>query len=70
MLCEVTVPTLVIRASGSDMFAAETIEKVRVSNPRMTAIELAGSHDLARDNPDGLVDAIREFLRRNKSLEQ
>ena len=68
MLSELTIPTLVIRASESDMFAPETVEKVRAANPRVTAIELAGSHDLAADNPDGLVGAVQEFLRRNESL--
>ena len=34
MLTDMTIPTLVIRASGSDMFAAETLEKVKSLNPR------------------------------------
>ena len=70
MLSELTIPTLVIRASESDMFAPETVEKVRATNPRVTAIELAGSHDLATDNPEGLVGAVREFLRCNNSLDR
>lgn len=68
MLSELTIPTLVIRAGESDMFAPETLEKVRATNPRVTAIELAGSHDLAADNPNGLVNMVQEFLRRNESL--
>jgi pimeloyl-ACP methyl ester carboxylesterase len=62
MLSELTVPILVIRATESDMFGRETLSKVRASNPSITAIELEGSHDLANDNPEGLVAAIREFL--------
>jgi pimeloyl-ACP methyl ester carboxylesterase len=62
MLAELHVPALVIRASGSDMFAPETLDKVRGINPRVSAIELAGSHDLAGDNPDGLAAAVRKFL--------
>jgi pimeloyl-ACP methyl ester carboxylesterase len=62
MLSELQVPALVIRASGSDMFAAETLDKVRSISPQVTGIELAGSHDLAGDNPDGLVSAVRTFL--------
>ena len=62
MLSELQAPALVIRASDSDMFAPETLDKVRGINPRVTGIELAGSHDLAGDNPDGLVRAIRSFL--------
>ena len=62
MLSELDVPALVLRASDSDMFAPETLDKVRGINPRVTGIELAGSHDLASDNPDGLVAAVRTFL--------
>jgi pimeloyl-ACP methyl ester carboxylesterase len=68
MLQELTIPALVIRGSESDMFAAETLPKVRTVNPRITAIEISGSHDLANDNPDGLVAAIREFLEHNEGL--
>ena len=62
MLAEMTVPTLVIRGSGSDMFAAETMDKVRATNPRAIVVELSGSHDLAGDNPDGLATAVSGFL--------
>jgi pimeloyl-ACP methyl ester carboxylesterase len=65
MLSELQVPTLVIRAGDSDMFAPETLDKTRRVNPRVTAVELAGSHDLAGDNPDGLVDAVQTFLSRS-----
>jgi pimeloyl-ACP methyl ester carboxylesterase len=64
MLSELEIPILVIRASRSDMFAPETLDKVRGINPRVTAIEIAGSHDLAGDNPEGLVGAVTDFLRR------
>ncbi|HEU5018189.1 MAG TPA: alpha/beta hydrolase [Pseudolabrys sp.] len=62
MLKDTAIPTLVIRAGGSDMFAAETLDKVRTLNPRIQAIELEGSHDLAGDNPNGLARAVRDFL--------
>ena len=62
MLGEITVPTLVIRASDSDMFAAETMDKVRAINPRAKMVQIAGSHDLAGDNPNGLSKAVSDFL--------
>jgi pimeloyl-ACP methyl ester carboxylesterase len=62
MLAEMTMPTLLIRGSGSDMFAAETKDKVRATNPRAVMAELAGSHDLAGDNPDGLAKTVSDFL--------
>lgn len=64
MLAELEIPILVIRASQSDMFAPETLDKVRGINPRVTAIEVAGTHDLAGDNPEGLVAAVTDFLRK------
>jgi len=42
------------------------LDKVRQDNPRITAIEIPGSHDLAGDNPDGLVAAVHEFLAANE----
>lgn len=62
MLGSLAVPALVVRASKSDMFAPETLSKVSGMNPRVSALELDGGHDLANDNPDGLVTAIRKFL--------
>lgn len=62
MLSEMTIPTLVVRGSQSNMFEAATLAKVREMNPRATAIELEGSHDLAGDNPEGLAKAVGDFL--------
>lgn len=62
MLSEMTIPTLVIRGSTSNMFEAATLDKVRAMNPRATAIELDGSHDLAGDNPEELAKAVGDFL--------
>jgi pimeloyl-ACP methyl ester carboxylesterase len=62
MLAKLRVPALVIRGSSSDMFDTATLAKVKEVAPRAQAIELSGSHDLAGDNPDGLVNAISQFL--------
>jgi pimeloyl-ACP methyl ester carboxylesterase len=64
MLAELKVPALVIRGSESNMFDAATLDKVRQVAPKAEAIELRGGHDLASDNPDGLVQAITQFLDR------
>ena len=68
MLSALEIPALVIRASASDMFAAETLAKVGAANPRIAAIELTGNHDLAGDNPDGLVAAVQDFLMRTEAI--
>jgi len=62
MLAELKIPVLMIRASNSDMFEATTLEKARTLNPRLLGLELAGSHDLAGDNPQGLADAVGRFF--------
>jgi esterase len=62
MLAELTIPSLLIRAAESDMFEAATLDKARSLNPRLKGVTLAGSHDLARDNPAGLIEAVGEFL--------
>jgi pimeloyl-ACP methyl ester carboxylesterase len=66
MLTELTIPTLLIRASQSDMFETATLAKAKTLNPRLNAIELAGSHDLAGDNPEGLAATVSNFLAGNK----
>lgn len=65
MLAELQVPLMVVRGSESNMFEAATLAKVREMNPRANALELAGSHDLAGDNPDGLAQAVNTFLADN-----
>jgi pimeloyl-ACP methyl ester carboxylesterase len=62
MLSALTIPVLMIRGTESDMLDAATLDKARAANPRLKGVELAGSHDLAGDNPDGLVRTIRTFL--------
>ena len=72
VLGEVRSPTLVVRASRSDLFAPETVQKVRSANPRFTVLEIDSAHDVASDNPGALVAAIEPFLAKleEKSHEQ
>ncbi len=62
MLADMTIPALIVRATESDMFDAATLQKALALNPRLIGIELPGSHDLAGDNPEGLVKAVTDFL--------
>jgi pimeloyl-ACP methyl ester carboxylesterase len=62
MLAELTIPALLIRAAESDMLDAATLEKALALNPRLNGVTLSGSHDLAADNPGGLVGAVGKFL--------
>ena len=49
------------------MFDAATLAKVKRSR-RARGIELQGGHDLAGDNPDGLVAAVHDFLSRTETV--
>lgn len=64
LLKELDIPALVIRASGSELFAKETMAKVRDINPAIEVVELDGGHDLATDNPNALVQTVRAFIDR------
>jgi pimeloyl-ACP methyl ester carboxylesterase len=65
MLTDIRVPTMVIRGSESNMLEAATLDKIKQLNPRAATVELAGSHDLAGDNPEGLAKLVNEFFAAN-----
>ncbi len=62
VLGELACPTLVIRGAQSDMFATETVDKVRAANPRIRVVEVDGGHNIPGDNPQGLLAALRPFV--------
>jgi pimeloyl-ACP methyl ester carboxylesterase len=61
-LARLRVPTVVVRATKSDLFAAQTVEKVRAANPKIQVVEVAAGHNVATDNITGLVSALRGFV--------
>jgi pimeloyl-ACP methyl ester carboxylesterase len=61
-LAKVTCPILVIRGSRSDMFASETVPKLRDANPRLKLVEVESGHDVAGDNPAGFFREARAFI--------
>jgi pimeloyl-ACP methyl ester carboxylesterase len=63
VLGELACPVLVLRGAQSDLFAPETADKVRAANPRIRLAEVPGGHNIAADNPDGLLAAVGPFLR-------
>ena len=62
VLGESACPALVVRGARSDMFAPETVAKVKAVNPRLSVVEVDGGHNVAGDNPEGFLAAIRPFL--------
>ena len=61
-LARVGCPVLALRATHSDMFAAETVPKMRQANARISLVEIVSGHHIAADNPDSLVGETRAFL--------
>jgi pimeloyl-ACP methyl ester carboxylesterase len=62
VLAEIRTPTLVIRGARSDLFAPETIERVKAANPRIQVAEVDAGHNVAGDNLAGFLGAVRPFL--------
>lgn len=61
-LSEVQCPTLVVRGTRSDMFAAETVPQVKDTNANITLVEVDAGHDVAGDAPEALVAEVNDFL--------
>ncbi|HET7365317.1 MAG TPA: alpha/beta hydrolase [Burkholderiales bacterium] len=64
LIGEVRCPILSLRGTRSDMYAAETVSKMRAANPRLEVVEVDGGHNIAGDNAAGFVAAVRAFLNR------
>jgi pimeloyl-ACP methyl ester carboxylesterase len=63
LLGEVRCPILSLRGARSDMYAADTVPKMKAANTRLQVAEVPGAgHDIAGDNPQGLVSALGVFL--------
>lgn len=61
-LGDVACPTLVVRGTRSDMFAAGNVQKVKDTNELITLVEVDASHDVAGDAPDALIAEVNKFL--------
>jgi pimeloyl-ACP methyl ester carboxylesterase len=61
-LGELAMPTLVVRGARSDLFAPETVAKVTAANPHIRLVEVDAGHNVAGDNLEGLLAALRPFL--------
>ncbi|MEJ8839887.1 alpha/beta fold hydrolase [Ramlibacter sp. AN1133] len=62
MVRDLRMPALFVRGAQSDMFAAETVDKLRTINDRVEVVEIAGGHALMEDNPAGVVAQVQRFL--------
>ena len=58
-------PTLIVRGADSDVFAAETMDRMLETIPNCTAVTVArAGHLVAGDNPADLVREMRDWLER------
>lgn len=62
LIGEVRCPILSMRGARSDMYAAETVQKMKAANARLRVVEVEAGHDIAGDNPAGLIAALRPYL--------
>jgi pimeloyl-ACP methyl ester carboxylesterase len=61
LLGEVRAPILSMRGARSDMYAPQTKDKMQAANPRLQVVEVDAGHNIAGENPQGLVAALRAF---------
>jgi pimeloyl-ACP methyl ester carboxylesterase len=61
-LGRVSCPILVVRGTRSDLFAAETAERVKTTNSRLSLVEVDAGHNIAGDNGAALIAEISSFL--------
>jgi pimeloyl-ACP methyl ester carboxylesterase len=62
LIGEVRCPILSVRGTRSDMYAAETVSKMKAANPKLGVAEIDAGHDLAGDNPAALVEVLKKWM--------
>jgi pimeloyl-ACP methyl ester carboxylesterase len=62
LIGEVRCPILSMRGSRSDMYAPQTKEKMRAANARVSIVEVDAGHNIAGENPQAFLAALRPFL--------
>lgn len=61
LIGEVRCPVLSMRGERSDLYAAETVAKMKAANPRLQVAEVDAGHDIAGENPEGFLAALRTW---------
>jgi esterase len=62
LIGEARCPILSVRGLRSDMYAADTKEKMRAASGRLRIAEVDAGHNIAGENPEGFLAALRPFL--------
>lgn len=61
-LSAIKCPLLVIRGSRSDLFAAETVGKIKAANPEAKVVEVNSGHNIAGENLQEFLNEAKAFL--------
>jgi esterase len=61
-LARLGMPTLVVRGARSELFAVQTVAKVKAANPAIRVVEVDAGHNVAGENITALVAALRAFI--------
>jgi pimeloyl-ACP methyl ester carboxylesterase len=59
---EVQCPILSMRGARSDMYAPETVQKMKAASRRVQVVEVDAGHNIGGENPSGFAAAIRPFI--------
>ncbi|HSA88691.1 MAG TPA: hypothetical protein VLF42_02215, partial [Burkholderiales bacterium] len=66
LIGEVRCPILSVRGTRSDMYAPETVAKMKAANPRLQVVEVDAGHDIAGDNENSLVQELSGWISKLK----
>ena len=61
LIGEVRCPLLSVRGRRSDMYAPETVAKMKAANPRLEIVEVDSGHDVAGENPQELIQVLKKW---------
>jgi len=64
LIAEVECPILSMRGTRSDMYTADAAAKMAKANARLEVVAIDAGHDIAGENPQGFLAAMRPFLSR------
>ena len=62
LLGEVRCSVLSVRGTRSNMYAAETVAKMRAANSRLQVVEVDAGHDIAGENEAALLEVLRKWI--------
>ena len=62
LIGEVRCPLLSVRGKRSDMYAPETVAKMKAANPRLEVVEVDAGHDIAGENEAALVEVLKKWI--------